>query len=382
LPSFPNVVIYGLSTEGYNFASSLVSAGHKVSLLDESTKMGFLLNSDIIRTYSSVSDLIEDESLLELEAMDDLIASASYLFFFPKIRKIGQEVKIDISSKFIDAIKPINNNTSIIYTLPTGIGGNEENIDILEHTTGMTVGENIYYYYMPVNSGPILSTNTILGNFNSKRDIFLENMLKNFTHQEINFVDILSAELAYVSRILRHYSGIASILEVCKFSTGYGINNQIVDNFYKDLYLDDIANGLHDLRIIQSSLHGSNPLVYLVNGTIKSIESYTKNLIDKVRYILKKRNLKASKTRISISWTLDTNEMRGDKIDVFALLESKLRDYIGEVERKGTNSLDTYPSDKTTISIACSKHDYRLLSSQNNSSDSIIIKANPIYEVV
>ena len=382
MPSSPNVVVYGFSTEGYNFASSLVSAGQKVSLLDESTKMGFLLNADIIRTYSSASDLIEDESLLELEAMDDIIASASYLFFFPKIRKIGQEVKIDISSKFIDAIKPINNNTSIIYTLPTGIGGNEENIDILEHTTGMTVGENIYYYYMPVNSGPILSTNTILGNFNSKKDIFLEDMLKKFTHQEINFVDMLSAELAYVSRILRHYSGIASVLEVCKFSTGYGINNQIIDNFYKDLYLDDITNGLHDLRIIQSSLHGSNPLVYLVNGTIKSIESYTKNLIDKVRSILKKRNLKASKTRISISWTLDSNEMRGDKIDVFALLESKLKDYIGEVERKGTNSLDTYPSDKTTISIACSKHDYRLLSSQNNSSDSIIIKANPICEVI
>jgi hypothetical protein len=78
---------------------------------------------------------------------------------------------------------------------------------------------------------------------------------------------------------------------------------------------------------------------------------------------------------------LDTNEMRGDKIDVFALLESKLRDYIGEVERKGTNSLDTYPSDKTTIHIACSKSDYSLLS-QNNSSESIIIKANPICEVV
>ena len=180
----PNVVVYGLSTEGYNFASSLVSAGHKVSLLDESTKRGFLLNTDIVGTYSSASDLIEDESLLELEAMDDVISSASYLFFFPKIRKIGQEVKIDISSKFIDAIKPINNNTSIIYTLPTGIGGNEENIDILEHTTGMTVGENIYYYYMPINSGPILSTNTILGNFNSKRDSFLENDI--FTLQNHN----------------------------------------------------------------------------------------------------------------------------------------------------------------------------------------------------
>jgi len=380
LPSFPNVVVYGLSTEGYKFASSLASAGHKVSLLDESTKMGFSLTPDIVRTYSSASDLIEDESLLELDAIDNIISSASYLFFFPKIRKIGQEVKIDISSKFTDAIKPVNNNTSIIFTLPTGIGGNEENIDLLEHTTGMTVGDNIYYYYMPINSGPILSTNTILGNFNSKRDSFLENILNNFTHQQINFVDILSAELTYVSRILRHYSGIASVLEVCKFSTGYNIDNQIVDGFYKDLYLDDITNGLHDLRIIQSSLHGSNPLVYLVNGTIKSIESYTKNLIDKVRYILKKRNLKASKTRISILWTLDTNEMRGDKIDVYTLLESKLRDYIGEVERKGPNFLDTYPSEKTTISIACSKNDFHLLS-QHNVSDSIIIKANPLCEV-
>lgn len=381
MPSSPNIAVYGLSTEGYNFASSIVSAGHKVSIIDESSKMGILLNKDITRTYSNASDLIEDQPLLEVESMDNVISSASYLFFFPKIRKIGHEVKIDISSKFIDAIKPINNNTSIVYPLPTGIAGNEENIDILEHTTGMTVGEKLNYYYMPLSSGPILSTTTLLGNFNSKRDIFLEDILKKFTNQEINFVDILSAELAYVSRILRHYSGIASVLEVCKFATGYGIDNQIVDNFHKDLYLDDITNGLHDLRIIQSSLHGSNPLVYLVNGTIKSIEGYTKNLIDKVRYILKKRDLKASKTKISISWTLDVNEMRGDKIDVYTLLESRLRDYIGDVERRGKNTLDNYPSDKTTISIACSKTDFHSLS-KNNSAETIIIKANPFCEVV
>ena len=59
----------------------------------------------------------------------------------------------------------------------------------------MTVGENLYYYYMPLSSGPLLSTTTILGNFNSKRDILLEDMLYKFTNQEINFVDILSAEL-------------------------------------------------------------------------------------------------------------------------------------------------------------------------------------------
>ena len=89
MPSSPNIAVYGLSTEGYNFASSIVSAGHKVSIIDESSKMGILLNKDITRTYSNASDLIEDQPLLEVDSMDNVISSASYLFFFPKIRKIG-----------------------------------------------------------------------------------------------------------------------------------------------------------------------------------------------------------------------------------------------------------------------------------------------------
>lgn len=381
MQSSPDLVIFGLSTEGYNFASALVTAGYKVSIVDESSKLGIQLNNDITRTYSRASDLIVDESLLQPQSLDEVIGNASYLFFSPKIRKIGQDVKVDISSKFIDAIKSVNKDTSIIYTLPTGIGGNNENIDIIEHTTGMMIGDVLSYYYMPVNSGPILSSNTILGSFNTKKDPFLEKMLYSINNQQINFANISSVELTYVSRILRHYSGIASVLEVCKYASGFEVDNHILDNFYKDLYLDDITNGLHDLRIIQHSLQGNNPLIYLVNGTIKSIESYLKNLIDKIRYLLKKKELKASRTRISISWTLDIHEMRGDKIEIFSLLESRLRDYIGEVERGGKNSLDNYPSDKTTISIACSKSDYNFLT-KNNLSESIIVKANPVCEVI
>lgn len=381
MQSSPDLVIFGLSTEGYNFASALVTAGYKVSIVDESSKLGIQLNNDITRTYSRASDLIVDESLLQAQPLDEVIGNASYLFFSPKIRKIGQDVKVDISSKFIDAIKSVNKDTSIIYTLPTGIGGNNENIDIIEHTTGMMIGDVLSYYYMPVNSGPILSSNTILGSFNTKKDPFLEKMLYSINNQQINFANISSVELTYVSRILRHYSGIASVLEVCKYASGFEVDNHILDNFYKDLYLDDITNGLHDLRIIQHSLQGNNPLIYLVNGTIKSIESYLKNLIDKIRYLLKKKELKASRTRISISWTLDIHEMRGDKIEIFSLLESRLRDYIGEVERGGKNCLDNYPSDKTTISIACSKSDYNFLT-KNNLSESIIVKANPVCEVI
>ena len=61
--------------------------------------------------------------------------------------------------------------------------------------------------------------------------------------------------------------------------------------------------------------------------------SYHKDddILDKVRYILKKRDLKASKTKISISWTLDVNEMRGDKIDVRQYFFGKKK-YIEEIE--------------------------------------------------
>ncbi|MGD1835070.1 MAG: hypothetical protein ACPKQO_05060 [Nitrososphaeraceae archaeon] len=373
------IAIYGLSTEGYYLASSLVMNGYDVSIVDESSKMAIPLNEDLARTYSTPNDIIEDESLLQTKNSDSILNNCSYLFFCPKIRKVGTDVKIDVSSKFIDAIKPIKKDSSIIYTLPVGINGNSENIDILEHTTGMEAGDNIFYYYMPINSGPLLSTNINVGQLDYQYDPNLENMISAATKKKVAFIPLESSELSYISKILRHYSGISSIIEVCKHANG--ISNPLTDPFYKDLYIDDIGNGLHDLRIIQTSLHGSTPMMYLINGTIRSIEGYVKYLIDTVRKLLKKRDLKASKTKVSLFWTLDFTEMRGDKLDMFSLFESKLRDYIGDVEPNGRYSLDQLASDKTNISIACSKTDYNFLC-KNSYPESIIIKANPIYEVV
>ena len=54
-----------------------------------------------------MNSLIDDESLLGLEPVDIAISTASYIFFAPKIRKIGQDVKSDVMSKFRDAIKTL-----------------------------------------------------------------------------------------------------------------------------------------------------------------------------------------------------------------------------------------------------------------------------------
>ena len=146
------VVVYGLSTEGYRIASAIAARGHKVSLIDESARMAIMLKPGITKTYPTVSSLLEDEPLLELEPVDVAIKMASYVFFSPKVRKTGQDVRADISSKLRDAVRSISPGTSIVFTLPTGIGGNTENIALIEHLTGFVIGSDIYYYYMPITS--------------------------------------------------------------------------------------------------------------------------------------------------------------------------------------------------------------------------------------
>src|SRR5215210_5784083 len=102
-----SVAVYGLSTEGYRIASSIAINGSKVSLIDESVRMAILLKPDIARTYPNVSSLMEDEPLLDLQPIDIAISNASYVYFAPRIRKVGPDVKSDVMTKFKDAIKAL-----------------------------------------------------------------------------------------------------------------------------------------------------------------------------------------------------------------------------------------------------------------------------------
>jgi hypothetical protein len=137
--------VYGLSTEGYRIASAIAVKGSKVSLIDESARMAISLKPDIARTYPNVSSLIEDEPLLDLEPIDVAISNASYVYFAPRVRKIGSDVKGDVTTKFKDAVKALKRGASVIYMLPTGVGGSNENIALIEHVTGMSVEKEVSY---------------------------------------------------------------------------------------------------------------------------------------------------------------------------------------------------------------------------------------------
>ena len=373
------VVVYGLSTEGYALASQMAIKGADVYIIDESTPSAISLKAEIAKTYPNVSSLKEDEPLLAMEPIDVAVSKAQYLFFTPRIRKTGQDVKTEIHSKFKDAVTSLKKNSSVIFTLATGFGGNNENISLLEHVTGLQAGKNISYFYYPLED--LNQQPKIIGSFNGKEDSVLSNLLTN-NKKEKKFVGISSSEHFHAIDTLSRFSSLCSILEVCKYAHDEITKNDLSSNDFQEIFLDDMINGLFDLKALGSSFEGSNSLMYLINGSVKGIDSYIKRLIDEIRATLKKNDLKASRTKIAISWTLDQHAMRGDKIEMIQNLTTRLRDYIGDVEAYQNPDFNLFHNDKTTIVVACSQSDFDSIEKTKHDSNLIIVKANPICETI
>ena len=373
------VVVYGLSTEGYAIASQMAIKGADVHIIDESTPSAISLKSEIAKTYPNVSSLKEDEPLLAMEPIDVAISKAQYLFFTPRIRKTGQDIKTEIHSKFKDAITSLKKNSSVVFTLPTGFGGNNENVSLLEHVTGFQTGKNISYFYYPLED--LNKTPKIIGSFNSKEDSVLSDLLIT-NKNEKKFVAISSSEHFHAIDILSRFSSLCSVLEICKYAQDEITKSDLSSNDFQEIFLDNMINGLFDLKSLGSSFEGSNSLMYLINGSVKGIDGYIKRLIDEIRLTLKKNDLKASRTKIALSWTLDQHSMRGDKIEMLNILTSKLRDYIGDVEAYENPDFNLFHSDKTTIVVACSQLDFENIKKTKQNTNLIIVKANPLCETL
>ena len=370
------VVFFGLSTEGYSLASQMAINGADVQIIDESNATAILLKPETAKTYTNVISLREDEPLLAMEPSNVAISKAEYLFFTPRIRKTGQDLKTEVNSKFKDAVGELKKDSSIINCLATGFGGNNENISLLRHITGHTAGKEISYFYFPLND--LNNTPDVIGSLKQTDEKKLLSLLKS-DKKEKKFVDISSAEYLHAIYTIQKFSSLCSVLEVCKFVKNDAKHTKLFNNF-KDLYLDDMITGLYDLRMLGSSFESAQTLMYLINGSVRGISSYIKRLIDTIRLTLKKNDLKASKTKIVLSWTLDTNEMRGDKIEMLNTIASKLRDYIGDVETS-TGSIELFHHDKVTIVVACSDSDYKEIKENQKGDDVFVIKANPLCEI-
>ena len=370
------VVFFGLSTEGYSLASKMVINGANVRIIDESSSSAILLKPETAKTYTNVISLREDEPLLAMEPSNVAISEAKYLFFTPRIRKTGQDLKTEVNSKFKEAVGELKKNSSVINCLATGFGGNNENISLLKHVTGFEVGKSISYFYFPLND--LNKTPEVIGSLKNIEEKKLLPLLKT-DKKEKKFVDISSAEYLHAINTIQRFSSLCTVLEVLRNVNRDTRHAKLFSDF-NNLYLDDMVTGLYDLRMLGSSFESAQTLMYLINGSVRGISGYIKRLIDTIRITLKKNDLKASKTKIVLSWTLDTNEMRGDKIEMLNTIASKLRDYIGDIETS-TGSVDLFHHDKVTIVVACSSSDYKAINEIQKGKDIFVIKANPLCEI-
>jgi len=371
------VVVYGLSTEGYSLACQIALNGGDVQIIDESTPSAISIKQDIAKSYPSVQALKDDEPLLAMTSIDAAISKAQVLIFAPRIRKTGQDIKIEINSKFKDAVSNIKKGCNVVYGLGTGFGGNSENISLLEHVTGLKVGKNVSYFYYPLSKeSPI---KPYIGSSDSKENDTLKKLLAD--DKKFNFLSLNSSEYFHAIDVLKQFSSQTSILEVCKFAKDSVTKSDLNSEKIGELYLDDFIDGLFDLRSLSSSFEGASSLMYLINGSMKGLDGYIKRLIDETRLILKKNELKASRTKILLLWTLDQHEMKGEKIEKLQELETKLKDYIGDVESI-SQPVDIFQNDKTTIVVVCSKQDFDYIMKNNKDDELIILKANPLCQLI
>ena len=371
------VVIYGLSTEGYSLACQIALNGGDVQIIDESTPSAISIKQDIAKSYPSVQALKDDEPLLAMTSIDAAISKAQVLIFAPRIRKTGQDIKIEINSKFKDAVSNIKKGCNVVYGLGTGFGGNSENISLLEHVTGLKVGKNVSYFYYPLSKETTIKS--YIGSSNSKENDVLKKLFTN--DKNFNFLSLSSSEYFHAIDILKQFSSQTSILEVCKFAKDSVTKSDLNSEKLGELFLDDLIDGLFDLRSLSSSFEGASSLMYLINGSMKGLDGYIKRLIDETRLILKKNELKASRTKILLLWSLDQHEMKGEKIEKLHELETKLKDYIGDVESI-SQPVDIFQNEKTTIVVVCSKHDFDYMMKNNKDDELIILKANPLCQLI
>jgi len=133
----------------------------------------------------------------------------------------------------------------------------------------------------------------------------------------------------------------------------------------REIYLDELAKYIYELKAIQAREEAGESVSYLAGATLKSLENFVRYIVDETRDVLKEKELKASRTKITLLWTLDHYEMRADRIQMAEGIKLRLKDYVTDVEivagsktRGGAETLDPL---KHNVIIVCSAEDYDYL---------------------
>lgn len=371
-----------MSTEGYQIASSLVANKIKTIIIDETLQQAIEFTQDIAKNYKSAKYLLEEEPLLGLRSMEESISDAAAIFFAPKIRKFDDPAMSEIASKLNGLAKNVAKGSIFFYNLPLGRGGNAENFEIIERASGLKADEDLTYIFAPLWPK---TNNAVSAGSNSLKDPKkAAAMMKNSGIKVPQILSIAQAELHFAKEVIMRYSPLASELEACRAVADADERKEFSKALKNsDTFVDDLSDAIFDLRTVSAPLETGEPLLYLASGTLRAVEGYVRYVTDEIKNLMKKKSLKASKTSISIAWSFDRYEVRGEKMHVYDLLIERLSDYVGYVvsppsyeKASGTVQVPVLSRDKTNLVVACSKGDSEALSKGSRNADLVIMRAD------
>lgn len=352
-------------------AGSLVDKA-EVTVVDETLQVATSVDPAFLRRNPNLQELMSEEPLLSVKPTEQVLAEASVVVFTPKLRRPSDEALMEAGSKLRDVSKAVSDGVTLVNALPTGPGGNSENMVVIEKQTGLKVGSTLAYAYAPLRPGE--AKPSVVASAGAP-----EGRMQSLGLPE-NSQNIFSAELEYASSVLGSSMASASEVELSRRAR----EARVATRKGAETYLDEFSVYLYDLKALQASEGTGESVSYLAGAALKSLENYIRYVVDEAREVLKEKQLKASRTKVILLWTLDRYEMRGERLQVAEGIQQRLRDYVTDVAvvpgaslKGGPESLDPL---KHNVLIACSKKDHeaaRQARKAHRSVESTIISATP-----
>jgi len=366
------VAMYGLTSEAYRLAGELVDKA-QVTIIDETLQMAMDLEPSFLKKNPNLQEVMEQEPLLSFKPLEQVLGEAQVIFFTPRLRRPSDETLIEAGSKLRDLARYLSKGVTLVNSLPTGPGGNSDNIMLIEKQTGLKVGATLTYAYMPLR--PKESKPAVVSVAGAQE----KGPLQTLTFVP-NSQNVFSAELEYASAVMEAAVSSVTEIEMAKRAREAKVTIQHSSNSY----IDEFSKFLYELKAIQASEETGESISYLAGATLKSFDNYVRYVVDETREVLKEKLLKASRTKISLLWSLDKYEMRGERLQVAESIQQRLRDYVTDVDvvsrPKGRGGAELLDPLKHNVVIVCSKEDWdsmKVSKKEQRSVETTVLSATP-----
>jgi hypothetical protein len=366
------VAMYGLTSEAYRLAAELGDKA-QVTIVDETLQMAMDLDPGFLKKNPSLQEVMAEEPLLSFKPLEQVLGEAQVIFFTPKLRRPSEETLIEAGTKLRDLARYLSKGVTLVNSLPTGPGGNSDNIMLVEKQTGLQVGSTLTYSYMPLRPKETKPAVVSAAGLQEKGPLSTLGFLPNSQN-------VFSAELEYAADVMEIAVASVTEIEMARRAREAKVSLQRSSN----TYLDEFSKYLYELKAIQASEETGESISYLAGATLKSFDNYVRYVVDETREVLKEKQLKASRTKISLLWNLDKYEMRGERLQVAESIQQRLKDYVTDVDvvsrPKGKGGAGLLDPLKHNVVIVCSKDDWdlmKLAKKEQRSVETTVLSATP-----